>query len=63
MAIFIVGTLYFAQLILLSESGMILVNSKMGFSILDVYKLFILITAITFHFIFYMAMILFKFVI
>ncbi|MEG0515650.1 MAG: hypothetical protein RR523_08370, partial [Cetobacterium sp.] len=58
---FIVGTLSFAQLIFLSETGMILVNSKMGFSILDVAKFFILRTAITFPVIYSIAMILVKF--
>lgn len=58
---FIVGTLSFAQLIFLSETGMILVNSKMGFSILDVAKFFILRTIITFPVIYTIAMILVKF--
>ncbi|MBC2850367.1 YjiH family protein [Cetobacterium sp. 8H] len=58
---FIVGTLSFAQLIFLSETGMILVNSKMGFSILDVAKFFILRTIITFPIIYTIAMVLLKF--
>ncbi|MEG0136967.1 MAG: hypothetical protein RR682_13285, partial [Cetobacterium sp.] len=55
------GTLSFAQLIFLSETGMILVNSKMGFSILDVAKFFILRTIITFPIIYTIAMVLLKF--
>ncbi|WP_297597975.1 YjiH family protein [uncultured Cetobacterium sp.] len=57
---FIVGTLSFAQLIFLSETGMILVNSKMGFSILDVGKFFILRTIITLPIIYTISMILLK---
>ncbi|MGL5357044.1 MAG: YjiH family protein [Cetobacterium sp.] len=53
---FIVGTLSFAQLIFLSETGMILVNSKMGFTILDVVKFFILRTIITFPIIYAIGM-------
>ncbi|MGL5428792.1 MAG: YjiH family protein [Cetobacterium sp.] len=58
---FIVGTLSFAQLIFLSETGMILVNSKMGFTILDVIKFFVLRTIITFPIIYVIAMTLVKF--
>ena len=61
MARFIVGTLSFAQLIFLSETGMILVNSKMGFSILDIIKFFILRTVITFPIIYSIALALVKF--
>lgn len=57
---FIVGTLSFAQLIFLSETGMILVNSKMGFKFLDVAKFFILRTIITFPVIYGIAMLLLK---
>nr|WP_307776529.1 YjiH family protein [uncultured Cetobacterium sp.] len=52
---FIIGTLSFAQLIFLSETGMILVNSKMGFNFLDVAKFFVLRTIITFPIIFAIA--------
>lgn len=58
---FIIGTLSFAQLIFLSETGMILVNSKMGFSFLDVIKFFLLRTVITFPVIYGIAMLLVKF--
>ncbi|MGL5099273.1 MAG: hypothetical protein ACRC6B_04435, partial [Fusobacteriaceae bacterium] len=57
---FIVGTLSFAQLIFLSETGMILVNSKMGFSFLDVIKFFLLRTVLTFPVIYGIAMLLVK---
>lgn len=57
---FIVGTLSFAQLIFLSETGMILVNSKMGFNLLDVAKFFIIRTVITFPIIYSIAIILLK---
>ncbi|MGL6066450.1 MAG: YjiH family protein [Cetobacterium sp.] len=60
LARFIVGTLSFAQLIFLSETGMILVNSKMGFTLLDVIKFFILRTVITFPVIYTIAIILVK---
>lgn len=58
---FIVGTLSFAQLIFLSETGMILVNSKMGVSFLDVIKFFLLRTVITFPVIYGVAMLLVRF--
>ena len=55
---FIVGTLSFAQLIFLSETGMILVASKIGFTFWDTLKFFILRTVITFPVIFAIAKIL-----
>lgn len=61
LARFIVGTLSFAQLIFFSETGMILVNSKMGFNILDIIKFFILRTIITFPVIYIVGLILVKY--
>ncbi|MBC2856932.1 MAG: YjiH family protein [Cetobacterium sp.] len=61
LARFIIGTLSFSQLIFLSETGMILVNSKIGFSFLDAIKFFILRTAITFPVIYTIGIILVKF--
>lgn len=55
---FIIGTLSFAQLIFLSETGMILVASKIGFTFWDALKFFILRTVITFPIIFAVAKIL-----
>lgn len=55
---FIVGTLSFAQLIFLSETGMILVASKIGFTFWDALKFFILRTVITFPVIFAIAKLL-----
>lgn len=55
---FIVGTLSFAQLIFLSETGMILVASKIGFTFWDALKFFVLRTIITFPVIFAVAKIL-----
>lgn len=60
MARFIVGTLSFAQLIFLSETGMILVASKIGFDFLDTLKFFIMRTVITFPVIFIIAKILYS---
>ncbi|WP_426711396.1 YjiH family protein [Cetobacterium sp. SF1] len=57
---FIVGTLSFAQLIFLSETGMILVNSKIGFSFLDAIKFFILRTIICFPVIYIIGLSLVK---
>ncbi|MGL4945859.1 MAG: YjiH family protein [Fusobacteriaceae bacterium] len=57
---FIIGALSFAQLIFLSETGMILVNSKMGFTFLDVVKFFLLRTVLTFPVIYGIAMLLVK---
>lgn len=57
---FIVGTLSFAQLIFLSETGMILVASKIGFNFWDTLKFFLLRTVITFPVIFVIAKILFS---
>ncbi len=45
---FIVGTLSFTQLIFLSETGTILLKTKMNVNILDVVKVFFLRTIITF---------------
>jgi nucleoside recognition membrane protein YjiH len=56
----IVGTLSFAQLIFLSETGMILVSSKIGFNFFDVLKVFIIRTLLTFPVIFIIAKILFS---
>lgn len=61
LARFIIGTLSFAQLIFLSETGMILVNSKLGFNFWDVAKFFIIRTVISFPIIYTIAMILLKF--
>lgn len=57
---FIIGTLSFTQLIFLSETGMILVNSKMGVNFLDVIKFFFLRTIITFPIVYAIAMLLLK---
>ncbi len=45
---FMIGTLSFAQLIFLSETGMILVASKIGFNFWDILKMFMLRTVISF---------------
>lgn len=58
MARFVIGTLSFAQLIFLSETGMILVASKIGFTFWDALKFFILRTVITFPVIYGIARIL-----
>lgn len=58
MARFVIGTLSFAQLIFLSETGMILVASKIGFTFWDALKFFILRTIITFPVIYGIARIL-----
>ena len=55
---FIVGTLSFAQLIFMSETGMILVASKIGFNFWDILKFFLLRTIITFPIIYVIAKIL-----
>lgn len=55
---FIVGTMSFAQLIFLSETGLILVNSKIGFNFFDTIKFFILRTVITFPVIYIITMLL-----
>lgn len=57
---FLIGTLSFAQLIFLSETGMILVASKIGFNFWDTLKLFILRTVITFPIIYIIAKILYS---
>lgn len=61
LAKFIVGTLSFSQLIFMSETGMILVNSKIGFNFWDIIKFFILRTVITFPVIYIVAMMLVRF--
>ena len=61
LAKFIIGTLSFSQLIFLSETGMILVNSKIGFNFLDVIKFFILRTIITFPVVYVIGITLVKF--
>lgn len=58
MARFVIGTLSFAQLIFLSETGMILVASKIGFTFWDALKFFVLRTVITFPVIYGIARIL-----
>lgn len=58
MARFVIGTLSFAQLIFLSETGMILVASKIGFTFWDALKFFVLRTIITFPVIYGIARIL-----
>lgn len=58
MARFVIGTLSFAQLIFLSETGMILVASKIGFTFWDALKFFVLRTIITFPIIYGIARIL-----
>lgn len=58
MARFVIGTLSFAQLIFLSETGMILVASKIGFTFWDALKFFVLRTIITFPVIYGIAKIL-----
>lgn len=60
MARFLIGTLSFAQLIFLSETGMILVASKIGFNFWDTLKFFILRTVITFPVIYIIARILYS---
>ena len=58
MARFVIGTLSFAQLIFLSETGMILVASKIGFTFWDALKFFVLRTIITFPVIYGIARVL-----
>ena len=48
MARFVIGTLSFAQLIFLSETGMILVASKIGFTFWDALKFFVLSLSLLF---------------
>lgn len=48
---FFVGVMSFTQLIFLSETGMILVKSKIGYNFIDVVKLFLLRTVIAFPFV------------
>ena len=60
MARFLIGTLSFAQLIFLSETGMILVASKIGFNFWDTLKFFVLRTIITFPVIFIIVRILYS---
>lgn len=60
MARFLIGTLSFAQLIFLSETGMILVASKIGFNFWDTLKFFVLRTVITFPVIFIIVRILYS---
>lgn len=60
MARFLIGTLSFAQLIFLSETGMILVASKIGFNFWDTLKFFVLRTVITFPLIFIIVRILYS---
>lgn len=60
MARFLIGTLSFAQLIFLSETGMILVASKIGFNFWDTLKFFVLRTIITFPVIFIIVKILYS---
>lgn len=60
MARFLIGTLSFAQLIFLSETGMILVASKIGFNFWDTLKFFVLRTVITFPVIFVIVRILYS---
>ena len=60
MARFLIGTLSFAQLIFLSETGMILVASKIGFNFWDTLKFFVLRTVITFPVIFIIVKILYS---
>lgn len=55
MARFIIGTLSFSQLIFFSETGVMLLNTKLGFNIWDVIKFFILRTVITFPVIYIIA--------
>lgn len=57
---FIIGTLSFAQLIFLSETGMILVNSKIGFGFIDAVKFFLLRTIISFPVIYIVGITLLK---
>lgn len=57
---FLIGTLSFAQLIFLSETGMILVSSKIGFNFWDTLKFFILRTVITFPVIYIIVKILYS---
>lgn len=60
LARFIIGTLSFSQLIFLSETGMILVNSKIGFSFIDTIKFFLLRTILTFPIIYLVGITLVK---
>lgn len=57
---FVIGTLSFAQLLFFSETGVMLLNSKLGFNILDVIKFFIIRTIITFPMIVIITKILLK---
>jgi nucleoside recognition membrane protein YjiH len=45
---FFIGVLAFTQLVFMSETGMILVKSKMGLSFWDVTKVFLFRTAMSF---------------
>lgn len=58
---FVIGTLSFAQLIFFSETGVMLLNTKLGFNIWDVVKFFIIRTLITFPIILGIAKILVTF--
>ncbi len=48
---FFVGVMSFTQLIFLSETGMILVKSKLGFNFLDIIKVYFLRTLLAFPFV------------
>ncbi len=52
---FIVGVMSFCQLIFLAETGMVLVNTKLGFNFIDVIKLFFIRSIISFPFVFVIA--------
>lgn len=45
---FVIGVLSFSQLVFLSETGMVLVKSKIGFNLWDVIKVFIFRTVVSF---------------
>ena len=58
LARFIIGGLTFSQLIYFSETGIILMNSKIGFNFLDVMKIFFLRSIVAFPLIYAIGMLL-----
>ncbi len=55
---FIIGVLAFTQLVFMSETGMVLVKSKIGLNILDVVKVFLYRTVISVPLVFLIALLL-----
>ena len=60
LAKFIIGVLTFSQLIYFSETGVILMNSKIGFNFIDVMKIFILRSVVAFPMIYAIGFFLLK---